>query len=946
MSVCCHALDDPSGKAVLAWGKSPNCDDFDAALQYRAGVLVGRDEELEAIVAVLDAARDGRSSALCLEGDPGIGKTTLLEAARSAAPDLLVLRATGVEAEFALGHAGLADVLSPIRRYLDEIPGAQRDAVEDALGWSDLHRRSQDRYLVAAGTLSLLAAAADREPILVLLDDVQWLDRESLVALTFAIRRLHHDGVAFVLARRGSGDDTALSGVPRRRIGGLTTTDSRRLLGGLVADQVVDRLLTATDGNPLALSEALHQLTPEQRRGSAALPAPLPVNERIRAGFETSLGALSNAAQRTMLLAAISSTVAAGPVFLALTREGIDPAAALSETESEELLAAADGTLRFRHPLLRAVVAARAGPAARRSAHASLAKALSGEPELRTRHLAEATIGFDLEIAAELVKCAARERVRRGYAAAADLQERAAQLEPDSKRAAEYLSLAVEDAFLSGDVQRARRSAATILAEPSTDTARARALLVLGLLEEFAGSVPESRRLLSQAAAVGNGRVRLRALAELSMVNYRLGSRSGMAAAAAALQEIADCTDPEQEMLSSFTTSAALAFDDEWTLAHPPASRALELLENTPELRDDPQYLSTAMLAAGYMDEPIRVLEFIDRRLDNARRLGALGVLPLALSLLAGGATSLGWHDVAYAYAGEAIELSVELGYISDLAISYELLAWQLAARGDHEQAQQTVDRARALAERAGVRQDAVHLDLVDAFAALCRGDLARVVTVLEMRIAIDDGRQPRGEYPLGVAPDLVEAYLGLGRRADAGALVERHTALHRDALGPDIRGHVGRLNGMIAANEKDAEAAFVAAHLAHADGSNGFEAARTRLAHGAWLRRAGRRIAARDQLRAAEAGFVSIGLDGWADRARDELATTGEKTRRATQAGDQLTSQETRVALLVARGLSNREIAAALFLSPKTIEHHVTSALRKRNMRSRTELAVAFAGR
>ena len=209
-----------------------------------------------------------------------------------------------------------------------------------------------------------------------LLDDLQWLDRESLVALTFAIRRLQHDGVAFLLTRRSTDDDTALSGIPRRRIVGLTTTDSRRLLGGLVSDQVVDRLLIATNGNPLALCEALHLLTPEQHRAPAALPTAFRSDERIAPDSRPRRPPCPTP-QPTILLAALSSTVAAGPVFLALIHDGIDPAEALSETERAGLLIVTPGTLTFRHPLIRAVVVRRASQTARRSAHASLAAALS-----------------------------------------------------------------------------------------------------------------------------------------------------------------------------------------------------------------------------------------------------------------------------------------------------------------------------------------------------------------------------------------------------------------------------------------------------------------------------------------------------------------------------------------------------------------------------------------
>nr|WP_281371687.1 LuxR C-terminal-related transcriptional regulator [Petropleomorpha daqingensis] len=351
-----------------------------------------------------------------------------------------------------------------------------------------------------------------------------------------------------------------------------------------------------------------------------------------------------------------------------------------------------------------------------------------------------------------------------------------------------------------------------------------------------------------------------------------------------------------------------------------------------------------ALLAAGWADD-VRLLDgVLDRRLAAARAAGALGVLPPVLSLIAGGAQFASEHRLAYAAAGESVELGGELGYVADVATSCELLAWEEAARGRHREAAAALARARDLGDRAGVTPRAVHLHLVDAFTALCRGDLARVVLVLERQIAADGGRLPRGEYELSVAPDLVEAYLGLGRRDDAVALAARHAALHRDSPVPDIRGHVERLTGLLADDDAASDAAFERAHDAHTSGAVPVEAARTRLLHGARLRRAGRRVAARHQLERAVEAFDALGLDGWTRRARDELATTGQRARRGPAAGDELTSQETRVALLVAQGMTNRDIAAALFLSPKTVEHHLTSILRKRGLRSRAAVAAQFA--
>jgi DNA-binding CsgD family transcriptional regulator len=900
-------------------------------------VIVGRGPELAAVAAVLDSARGGRSAALCLEGEPGIGKTTLLDAAEGTAPDFLRVRTTGVTTDLELGHAALLDVLLPLREHLGAVPAPQRDALSSALGWSG-GAAPGDRYLVAAGTLALLAAAAEERPVLVVVDDVQWVDRESRVALAFAARRLAHDRVAVLLARRTGPDTDDLAGLPRLRLGGLAAVDAAVLLGGRVAAALVDPLVAATGGNPLALGEAVRQLTAEQRRGSAPLPDVLPVGDRVTAAFERSLQGLSGPARRALVLAAASWEPEAGPVVAALRAAGMDPDTSVEEAERSGALTVEAGSLAFAHPLLRAAVWQAATPAERRSAHAALARAVVDHPDREVRHRAQAATGHDADLATRLEELAAQERVRRGYAAASVLQERAARLHPSALRAAGARAAAVEDALLSGDVRRVRAVGAEVLGGPADAPTRARVLLGLGVLEEYAGSLPQARELLTAAAALGEGSVRLRALAELATVGYRLGSLEAMVAAADALQAGADSADPEHEMLACLCRGAALAFSGRWDEAYAPSLRALELLESAPAL-NEPRHLVWGV-AASWAGELERGLASVDRRLDTARALGALGVLPLALSLIAGAVMLLGRHQDGYALAGEAVELGTELGYVADVAIAYELLAWQQAARGLHAEAEASLAESRRLSEVAGVSAVAVHVHLVDAFAALCRGDLERVVVVLERRLAADGGRLPRGDYPLGVAPDLVEAYLGLGRRDEAVALATRHAELHRDSPEPEPGAHAARLAGLLAVDEAAADAAFAAAYEAHRDP---YEAARTRLLHGSRLRRAGRRVEARQQLRAAADDFAALGLDGWAARAREELAATGQTARRGPQEGDQLTSQETRVALLVARGMANREIAAALFLSPRTVEHHVASVLRKRSLRSRTELAAAF---
>lgn len=918
---------------------------------YGSFVLLGRDAEFGAILDAVDRAVAGHGCAVCVEGEPGIGKTALVDAVIQAAlashPAIQVVRAVGVESEFSLPHAGLLDLLTPMLDRLDALPSGQRQALASALGRSE-SSIGADRFLVAVATLALLSVHAEDRPLVLVVDDLHWVDPETRAALQFSARRLRHDPIAVLLTRRllpGTEAATDIAGIDRLILAGLQPADAGRLLEGSVATPLVGPLVSRTGGNPLALLELARSLTPAQRRGSSPLPAALPVGARLSEAFAGSIADLSPAARRAATLAAASLDAEAGPLFRALDAEGIDTAAALAEAESSGVLAVDDNSVQFRHPLLRNAAWQAATAAERCAAHASLAVVFEHRPGPRLRHLAEARSGPDDALGTALLTLADAERARSGYAAASAIAERASSLLSRPGPSVDALAVATEDAALSGDVGRVRQLVERIVAQPVdvSRQAHARGLLCAGTLEENAGSVPRAAQLLSAAAELGTGAVRARALFELLQAHYRLGSAQGMAEAAAAIELHANTRDPEQAMLVAYSAAAALAFAGRWDAAASPALRALDLLEQTPDLRDDPRYLMAAGLAASWAGKFADVFGDAPRRLQLVRSLGAIGVLPLVLSLIAGGATLFGRHQDAFAYAGEAVELGTELGYVVDVSIAQELLAWELAARGCHEQAQDALRAARRLQERAEVAAAAVHIELVEAFCALCSGDLLRVIAVLEHRITVDGGRQPRGDYPLSVAPDLVEAYLGLGRRDEALDITARHAELHRDSQDPDVRAEAHRLAAMLADNLADAEAEFQAAHRAHAAGMDAFSAARTRLVHGQRLRRAGERLAAREQLRTAADAFRAMGLDLWVSRAESELAATGSTARRGPQRDAALTSQETRVALHVARGLTNREIASALFLSPKTVEHHVTSVLRKRGLRSRVELAAAF---
>jgi tetratricopeptide (TPR) repeat protein len=430
----------------------------------------------------------------------------------------------------------------------------------------------------------------------------------------------------------------------------------------------------------------------------------------------------------------------------------VDAQAGLDEAEERGVLVRDRGGLRFRHPLLRAATWRLATPAQRRAAHLALAGALPGEVAraARTWHLAESATGPDDALADELVAVAEQDRTRRGFAAASTALERAALLTPDPGRAAERLATAIGDAFLAGDVERTRTLAARVLDGPAGRAARAQVLTTLGVLEQYAGSVPRAAELLAAAAELADGPQRVWALAELGQTRFRLGELAGLGEIAHRLAEAADPGDPGQRALVDFARGVALTVGGDPAAARPLLTDVLEPLQS-PALRDDPRCLINLGLAAGFMgDVDLRGLVApAEHRLAVARERGALGLLVPGLALMASGRAWIGDHAGAFADAGEAAELGEQLGYAADAAVAVEMLAWQSAARGLHDDARRALEQARALTDRAGTTSVHAHQAITAAFCALCRGDLNEVAAMLEARITADGGVGSMGE-PLG----------------------------------------------------------------------------------------------------------------------------------------------------------------------------------------------------
>ncbi|QYC45915.1 Putative HTH-type transcriptional regulator [Nonomuraea coxensis DSM 45129] len=874
-------------------------------------MLYGRAGETTAVTALLDSARDGEGGALALRGQAGVGKSALLDLAASlaVADGMRVLRADGIEPESDLAFAALHQLLRPVTGLLDALPGPQRDALSAALGLADTPH--SDRFLVGAGALSLLAEAAAPDGLLCLVDDVQWVDRASADALLFAARRLRTERVAVLFSVRG---DAPLTGVPELRVGGLDEESCAALLatGGPVAPDVVRRLAALTGGNPLVLREGVAALSPAQLAGQAPLPDPLPGGEQL---FGEQVARLSPAARRFLLLASLEADLAL------VVRAGAAAAEVLHEVEAAGLVTVADGTVRFRHPLVRSAAHAAATSAEVRAAHATLAGLVTGDR--RALHLAAAALGPDEPIAAELAAAAGRARERGGHGDAATAFARAAELTPDPLRRAGRLKDAATAAWLAGRPGQAQSHLAEAreLAERGESGEG-------GLLEEIAqlrgrfelnsGDASEAVRILS----AGEG---IELLADASEAAGYVGD----VPAIVELGRRASRHPPG--FLRDVVTGIGAMLED---------GSGGELLRGalarTGELSLAAELL-WASAAASYLGESDVSAELVERAGRVARVSGMVGQLPVVLEFVATGERFKGRLAESAAVAEEGLQLAREAGYTNSVAAHLANLAVVAALRGEEERCRDLAEEALAIAvpHRIGLRAGVAGYAL-----ALLDLGLGRYAAA-HARFAALAAAGPGAGHPTVTwrsTPDRVEAALAAGEHADAAEALAAYERWVAHAVTDEARALLARCRALLAAPGADAEL-FEEALSRHGEP---VERARTALLYGERLRRAQRPGQARNHLRAALETFERLGAAPWAERARGELRAAGEAAARPA-AGDPetvLTPQELRIARLVAEGASSKEVAARLFLSPRTVEYHLYKIYPKLGVTTRTELA------
>jgi class 3 adenylate cyclase/DNA-binding CsgD family transcriptional regulator len=907
------------------------------------GMLTGREPEQRQIDQLLQRAGAGSSGVLVLRGDPGIGKTALIDYAAGRAGEMRALRATGIEAENELGFAGLYSLLYPVAGYLTALPDRQAAALRAALGlgYDQAVPSAPDRLAVAAGTHSLLTTAAEDRPLLILVDDLHWVDPASQEALLFALRRLGQDAVACLVTMRAG--PAAPAGLPCQELTGLGRDAAERLVEAIAGTrpvrQVASRLHAETGGNPLALVELSAALTAAQLGGAGLPDAPLEPGTAIRQRFAARLDRLSPPTRTALVVAAAAGRCAVAEVDAAVARLGNGGSNAFDEAEIAGLVCLINDRVEFSHPLLRSVAYHVAGPAQRRAAHQALAETLAGrDAERAAWHLAAAAIGPD-QVVAEALDAAAAAAARKGAPVeAAAAWERAAELSAEPERRAGRLAEAAEAAFDGGDLDRVRRLTRAMPAAEQRFT-RARMLAVRGRLALLTGQMAVAHGELAEAAdlaADGDPLLAVELLDQAVSAGLEAGLYDEASRAAERMAGLAERSDETAKFLADLAYGGLAWLRGEADQGMAMIRRAMSTLEANPALASRPERqldLASAWCDAG---RPDRAWPCANRAVELARSEGAAGRLPRALAWAAWLDGEGGRWSRALAYGSQALDLALATGQSYLACYAYATVANVEAAQGRDDDCLRHANGAEQLAAELGLRKLEVQARRSRALLDLGRGRLDEAIARYE------ELRRLTAEWGIAhpyysTIPDLIEAYARIGALDQARALLPKYLASVPGQANPQSAARAARCRGIAAADDFDTH--FLEAIALHERGDVVFQHARTHLVYGERLRRAQRRRDARVQLRAAAEIFDRLDARPWAERARAELRASGETLASGGDGTVQLTPQELQIAQLVTEGRTNAEVGRALFLSTRTVEFHLSRAYRKLGVASRTEL-------
>jgi DNA-binding CsgD family transcriptional regulator len=930
--------------------------DVDAA----AAQLAGRRDELSVLGGLVDAVREGESRVLVVRGEPGVGKTTLLEHLAGQEHSCQVARASGVQSEMGLAFAGLHQLCAPMLGRAERLPLPQQDALRTAFGL--VAGPPPDRFIVGLAALNLLSEVAAERPLLCLIDDEQWLDQASAQALGFAARRLGADPVGLVFATRAPGAE--LAGLPELDVDGLPEEDARALLDSALAgpldEQVRDLIVAETRGNPTALLELPEGLSPAQLAGGFGLPLAASPTGRAGRAFDRRLAALPAETRRLVVLAAADPTGDRALVWRAARLLGI--AAAAGEPAAEEELVEFGPRVRFRHPLARSAAYQSASLRERREAHAALAEATDqvADPDRRAWHRAQATAAPDEEVAVELERSAGRAEARGGLSAAAAFLERSVALTADPARQAHRALAAAQVSLQAGGFGNALDLLTAAEAGPLDEFARARVDLLRGQVVFASGHTGDASTALLKAAR------------QLERFDLDLARETYLAAWGAAILTVGgpggpECTPvpaprkaPEggdADVLLEICRSAralppppdgprpldltleglALLITDGHAAAATTLQRAAKVLTSIPV--DDVLrwgWVATRTSSAVWDYEGFHAISA--RQAELVREVGALAHLPLFLSQVGVARLWMGDFAGAGAVAAESASVAARTG---DRFPPHVVLLLR-AMQGREAEAKASI--ADAIEESAASGQRAAATFAQWAAAVLHNGLAHYKEATSAARQAAGNPFDPWGA--LWALPELVEAAARLGDAELARDALDRLAVMTQPSGNDPALGIEARCRALLS-DGADADDLYREAIDRLGLTRLRPELARAHLLYGEWLRREGRRVEAREQLRTAHELLAAIGMGAFAERARRELIATGEKVRkRGVDTRDQLTPQEEQIARLARDGCTNPEIAAQLFLSARTVEWHLGKVFGKLGVSSRRELTAALGQR
>jgi DNA-binding CsgD family transcriptional regulator len=911
----------------------------DSPRRTRPAGLTDRRRERGVLDRLIEAVRAGESRVLVLRGEPGMGKTALLDYLIRRASGCRVARASGVQSEMELAFAGLHQLCAPMLDRLGHLPVPQRDALRTVFGLSA--GPVPDRFLVGLGVLTLLSEVAREQPLVCVVDDQQWLDRASAQALGFVARRLGADPVALVFAARIPGPEVA--GCPELVVEGLREDDARTLLGsaltGPLDERVRDQIVAETRGNPLALLELPRGLTPAQLAGGFGLPGAVPLTGRIEESFRRQLDALPPETLRLLQLAAADPSGDSSLVWRAAGRLGIGIAAAAVDASLVEFGA----RVRFRHPLVRSAAYQSASLAERREAHHALAQATDPgvDPDRRAWHLAQATVGPDEEVAAELERSAGRAQARGGLAAAAAFLERSVALTVDPASRTERTLAAAQANLQAG----AFDAALGLLAAAEA-----------GSLDEFASArVDLLRAHVAFASGLGNNAppLLLKAARQLEPFSRELardtylyawgaaifaGSLAGagdlleISRAARALPPPAGPAGPADLLLDGL----ALLITDGRPVAAPTLRRAISIFASadisvTEVLRWG--WVTQAAATALWDDDGWRAI--LVRHLAVVRGAGALDRLPIYLAAMGSAAVWSGDFTAAASAIAEADAVGEATG--TRIAPYGALLL--AAFRGAEAEAATLIE---ATVNEAGAGGQGIAVTFARWAEAILANGLGRYDEALAAAQQASEDT-PELYVSMWALPELVEAAARSGN-AQLGAEALKRLAETTQAGGTDFGLGIEARSRALLSQGDVAEGLYRQAIDRLGRTQLRPELARAHLLYGEWLRRENRRVDAREQLRTAHEMLCTIGAEGFAERARRELQATGETVRKRTvDTLSTLTAQEASVSRLAGDGRTNSEIGAQLFLSARTVEWHMRKVFTKLGISSRRELPEAL---